>query len=129
MLTERYKNSMRIGNRFRCRYEVEKTSEWNGTEECATLTELTCRLMETHNISADTALDMVMDKVIENNYRLGRVTDHGWDDYTRGFLAGQILGWPTEENIKKAEAAETLWDNDDGGEYGYYQEVLDEVAI
>ena len=122
---EVYEACMLIGNRFNQKYLNEETHDWHGSEECATVARLTYELMSTINISMEQALDIVMENIIENGFR--NIEDHAWDFYVRGFLAGQILGIPTQENIKKAEKADTLWDNDDGCKYGYYQEVLEEV--
>ena len=49
-----------------------------------------------------------------------------WDEYCKGFLAGQILRLPTEENMKLLDKAEKLWE--DTEKYGYYQEALDDAV-
>ena len=65
----------------------------------------------------------VMNKLLENDF--DTIEDHMWDDYCRGFLAGEIIGMPTDENLKMVRKAEKLWKDDC---YGYYQDVLDEVC-
>lgn len=127
-LSEVYKTCMSIGDYFHRQYEVEKTKDWRGTEECATLAELTYRLMQQVNISVEEALDTFMQPIIACGYQFKDLQDRGYDDYARGFLAGQILGIPTEENLAKAEEAEKMWSNDDGSRYGYYQEVLNQIT-
>lgn len=129
MLNDIYKSCMLIGNRFNQRYATEETDDWSASEECATVAKVTYEIMKVLNISMETALDFVMGKVIDDGFR--KVEDHMWDDYCRGFLAGQILGMPTEKNLGLAEKAEEKWEADDGKDgrhkYGYYQEVLEEV--
>ncbi len=125
MEKEIFKACMLIGNRFAKKYNNDVTDEWSASTECATVTQLTYELMSTINISMERALDIIMENIIENGFR--HVEDHGWDLYVRGFLAGETLGMPTENNMEKAYMADKLWNNDDKGEYGYYQEVLELV--
>lgn len=125
MLNDVYKGCMLIGNRFNQRYATEETDEWNATEECATVAKVTYEIMKVLNISTEAALDYVMGKVIDDGFR--KVEDHMWDDYCRGFLAGEILGMPTEKNLGLAVEAEITWASDCFVRYGYYQEVLEEV--
>lgn len=126
MISEIYKKCMLVGNRWEQKYgNNEDFDEWCGTEECATLAELVYHICETLNVGMEKVLADVMNIIIQNGFY--NVIDHGYDDYARGFLAGQILGLPTSDNIDKAEKAEWLWNHDDGDTYGYYQEVLNEV--
>lgn len=126
MLNDVYKGCMLIGNRFNQTYSMDK---WNASEECATVAKLVYELMNTLNISMEFALSWVMDFIREDGFH--NIEDHMWDDYCRGFLAGEILGMPTEKNLELAEKAEAKWEADDGKDgrqkYGYYQEVLEEV--
>lgn len=123
---EVYELCMLIGNIFNQKYRNnDKVYDWHGSEECATVAELTCDLITVLNTTVEQAFDLVMESVLTNGFK--KVDDHAWDFYTRGFLAGQILGDPTEDNMKKAEKADEIWDNDYEGKYGYYQEVLEEV--
>ena len=129
MLSEIYKGCMLIGNRFNQKYYgMEETYDWHGSEECATVAKLTYELMSTLNISMEKAFDTVMEIAIANGFR--KVEDHMWDDYCKGFLAGEFLGAPTQENLFKATIAEHLWDEDsdaDQQRFGYYQEVLNAI--
>ena len=122
---EVYEACMLIGNRFNQKYLNEYTQDWSGSEECATVARLTYELMTIINISMERALDVVMENIMANGFR--EVEDHAWDWYCRGFLAGQILGIPTQDNIKKTYRADELWNDDDCCKYEYYQEVLEEV--
>lgn len=125
MLNDVYKGCMLIGNRFNQRYATEETDDWSASEECATVAKVTYEIMKVLNISMEAALDYVMGKVIDDGFR--KVEDHMWDNYCRGFLAGEILGMPTEKNLELAEKAEERWIADKADKYGYYQEVLEEV--
>ena len=68
------------------------------------------------------AMDIIFSAMAKGNILK---ENHMWDCYCKGFLAGEILGEPTEENIMKVSKAEKLWNDTD--EYGYYQEVLNAV--
>lgn len=129
MLSDIYKGCMLIGNRFNWWYATEDTDDWGASEECTTVAKLTYEIMDVLNISMETALDWVMGQIYDNGFRV--IEDHMWDDYCRGFLAGEILGMPTEKNLGLAEKAEEKWVADDGKDgrhkYGYYQEALEEV--
>jgi len=129
MLSDIYKCCMLIGNRFNQRYATDETDDWSASEECSTVAKITYEIMNTLNISMEAALDWVMGKVIDDGFR--KVEDHMWNDYCRGFLAGEILGMPTEKNLELVKKAEVKWKADDGKDgrqkYGYYQEVLEEV--
>lgn len=50
-----------------------------------------------------------------------------WDEYCKGFLAGQILGLPTEKNMMLVDRAEELWKDVD--KYGYYQDALEDAKV
>ena len=117
-------NSMTIGAMFQNKYFNDKrTEDWCGSEECSTMTKRTIEYAKENNISLECALDVIMNELFENDF--DAIENHMWDDYCRGFLAGEILGIPTEENIKKVQKAEKLWE--EYSRYGYYQEVLNEV--
>ena len=125
MINDVYKDCMLIGNRFRQRNVTEETDEWNASEECSMVAKITYEIMNALNISMEAALDWVMCQVFD--YGFHNIEDHMWDDYCRGFLAGEILGMPTEKNLELAEKAEIRWIADNVDKYGYYQEVLNEV--
>lgn len=57
----------------------------------------------------------------------GHFKNHMWDEYCKGFLAGQILGRPIEENMILVDRAERLWKDVD--KYGYYQEALEDARV
>ena len=117
-------NSMTIGAMFEEKYyNDERTEDWCGSEECSTMTKKTIDYAKENNVSLECALDIVMNKLLENDF--DTIEDHMWDDYCRGFLAGEIIGMPTDENLKMVRKAEKLWKDDC---YGYYQDVLDEVC-
>ena len=116
-------NSMIIGAMFQDKYDDERTEDWRGSEECSTMTKKTIEYAKENNVSLECALDIVMNDLLTNDFDV--VEDHMWDDYCRGFLAGEIIGFPTEDNLKKVRKAEKIWK--DSPDYGYYQEVLNDV--
>jgi hypothetical protein len=129
MLSEIYKKCMRIGYWLNLKWgDDEDVSNWSASTEWATVVKAIYYLSITFDYSVELIMDNVMDMALDSEtiFR-GNPEDHGWDDYCRGFLAGQIFGMPTTENIKLAEKAEELWNADDGTRYGYYQEVLEEI--
>lgn len=123
-LSTTFTKAMEIGAKFNELYgEDERTSDWSGSEECSEMTKKVIELMEANNeLTIEQVVKEIVETMLENSTDR---EDHMWDDYCKGFLAGQILGLPTEENISKVNQAEELWDNNH--DYGYYQEVLNEV--
>lgn len=123
-----FERSMEIGHLFNVNgyNNSEETEDWTCSEECSTLANLAILTVDTTGVKAVDALATNVGVIIGNKVD---IVDHSWDDYCRGFLAGQIIGEPTEENIKKAKEADNLWFNDDEGKYGYYHEVLEEVEV
>lgn len=116
-------NSMIIGAMFFDKYYNDKRlNNWSGSEECSTMTKKTIEYAQENNVSLECAFDIIMNDLIENDF--DTIEDHMWDDYCKGFLAGEIIGMPTEDNLKKVRRVEKLWQDDC---YGYYQEVLNEV--
>lgn len=129
MVSKIYQQSMIIGNFFKKnlqkKYEDE-VEDWCGTEECATFAEVVIRLVDTTSIGIEDASKFVMN-LIESTF-VFNADDHGYDDYARGFLAGEVFGIPTAKALKKVEEAEALWNKDNGKKYGYYQDVLNEIS-
>lgn len=123
-----FERSMEIGHLFNVNgyNNSEETEDWTCSEECSTLANLAILTVDTTGVKTVDALATNVGVIIGNKVN---IVDHSWDDYCRGFLAGQIIGEPTEENIKKAKEADSLWFNDDEGKYGYYHEVLEEVEV
>ena len=118
-----FKQSMEVGALFIKEYYNEDTHEWKCSEECSMVTAMTIEYAETYEVPLEKALDLIMEHVLTNGFDV--IKDHMWDDYCRGFLAGEILGMPTDENLKKVTKAEKLWEYP--SYYGYYHEVLGEV--
>ena len=123
----KFKACMIIGNRFDEAWSTEETDNWSASEECATVAKLAYKLHKTFYISPEEALDIVMDVATKTQFDFRKKEDHMWDDYAKGFIAGQRIGLPTKENLELVKEADALWDNDIEGEYGYYQEVCEEV--
>lgn len=123
-----FREAMIVGNLFWKRYgHDERTHEWKGGEECC----LFCKTIikkakENKNSIEDTFNEYVEELITEINNIETELPCHMWDELCKGFLAGEILGEPTDENLKKVKKAEKLWEDTDT--YGYYQEVLNEVA-
>ncbi len=125
ILSNVYLGCMIIGNFFEKNLkndEYFEDEEWFGTEHCATFAKAVYTFANTVNIGMETACRKVFDTIKTCGFN--EVIDHGYDDYARGFLAGQVLGIPTEDARKKAEKAEEMWFR---LSYGYYQEVLNDL--
>lgn len=122
-----FKQSMEVGYYFNKElYRDNRTDDWSGSEECSTFTKIVVDYAEENECDIKTAFYKLMNETInEINNETIPTEDHMWDDYCKGFLAGEILGKPTKGNLNKVKKAEKLWENED---YGYYQEVLEEVA-
>ena len=122
-----YKQSMEVGYYFKKElYRDERTDEWSCSEECSVFTKMVLDYAEENECDINFAFYELMDDVVNKiNDKTINMKDHMWDDYCKGFLASEILGMPTKENLKKVQKAEILWRDVDT--YGYYHEVLEEV--
>lgn len=121
-----FKKSMEVGYYFdKELYDDDRTEDWCGSEECATFTRIVVDYAEENKCSIDFAFHELMDEIVNgiNNETIPQ-EEHAWDDYCKGFLAGEIIGKPTKRNLDKVEEAELLWEEP---HWGYYQEVLNEV--
>ena len=117
-LSKVYLNASDVGsfineyNRICCIFNTcDSTDDWSASEECATLAEAV--------INKHKEPMKVLNKIRKGKYP---ICDHGWDDYTRGFIAGQCC-----LTIEEMQKAEQIWEDDRHGAYGYYQEVCDEI--
>lgn len=121
-----FKQSMEVGYYFDAElYDDERTEDWCGSEECATFAKIIVDYAEENGCDINFAFYEIMNETVDKiNNEIIYTDDHAWDYYCKGFLAGEILGFPTEENLAKVKKAEKLWEDPD---YGYYQEVLEEV--
>lgn len=124
---ELYKKSMEIGVLFDSKYKNDERTDWNASEGCAEF----CRYIIEEAAATEYPIRDVFLRSAE--YYIGVINscgadikDHDWDEYCKGFLAGEILGMPTEENMELVNKAEKLWEDTS---YEYYQEVLEEVKI
>ena len=123
-----YKKAMEVGCLFWNKYENdERVCEWNAMVECSDFCE---RIIKSSNDTGKSINDVFFstsEQCIEAiNNEITDIIDHGWDEYCKGFLAGEILGMPTENNMKLVGEAEKLWEDTT---YGYYQEVLEKVKM
>lgn len=124
-----FRDSMKIGCLFNEKYEnSELTDDWNASEECCEFVENIMDYAELcdkniADVFESDAYRFILD--INERRKKHSFPSHMWDEICKGFLAGQILGMPTELNLRKVEEAEKLWEDTDA--YGYYQEVLNEV--
>lgn len=115
-----YKKAMEIGCLFWKKYkDDERVYEWNATVECSNFCESIIRLSNNTGKSINEVFFDTSEQIIETiNNETMEIIDHDWDEYCKGFLAGEILGMPTKENMKLVTEAEKLWEDT---KYGYYQ--------
>lgn len=123
-----YKKSMEVGYLFWNKYKNDgRVCEWNATVECSDFCESIIRSSNNTGKSINEVFFDTSEQIIETiNNETMEIIDHDWDEYCKGFLAGEILGMPTENNMKLVDKAEKLWEDTS---YGYYQEVLEEAKI
>lgn len=123
-----FKRAMEVGHLFWKRYERdERTYEWNASEDCCLFCKTIIEKAEENKCSIDVTFNEYAEALIDeiNNIET-ELPCHMWDELCKGFIAGEILGEPTAENLNKVKKAEKLWEDVDT--YGYYQEVINEVA-
>lgn len=129
MNTKLLPNLMEIGHLFDMEFNEkndDRVKEWTGTEECATFARAIMDYADEHKCNIATAFYEIAEEVVSGICDGAFVIkDNGYDEYCRGFLAGEIIGFPTEENLRLAQEAE---DQRKNGLYGYYQDVLNEVC-
>ena len=122
-----FKKAMEVGYYFKeDLYDDDRTEDWCGSEECATFTKIVVDYAEENGWDIDIAFCKIMDETVDKiNNETIPTEEYMWDELCKGFLAGEILGMPTKENLNKVKKAEKLWEDP---KYGYYQEVLEKVA-
>lgn len=126
MKMDLYKKAMEVGCLFNKKYSDDcRTEDWNASEEASYFCEKIIKKAEKHKCSVRKSFEKYGDKLIGKIEIKTIFENHMWDEYCKGFLAGQILGYPTEGNMILVDRAERLWEDTD--EYGYYQEVLEDV--
>lgn len=131
MLSKEYKLSMKVGYILK-NIEIEHEEyrdiiqEWTDSGQIAELArEIINNETFKNNITypdSDIAKITVMSLI--NKIDEKECFDIGYDEFTRGVIAGQIFGDLTIKNIQKAIIAEELWDD---LRFGYYQEVCDYI--
>ena len=120
-----FKMAMEVGYYFENEVNDKRTEEWCGSEDCTTFTKIIVDYAKDNNCDISFAFYELADETIDGIYNgTISVDDHMWDDYCRGFLAGEIIGYPNEENMKLVKKAEKLWKDTS---CGYYQDVLNKV--
>jgi len=102
-----------------------RVEDWTGPEDCATFAKVMIDYAEENDLDISFAFQDIADDIIDNLCDTTiPVIDHGYDDYCRGFLAGEIIGYPTEENLALIKEAELRWK---AGDSGYYQDILNDI--
>lgn len=116
-----YYFNMEINNR-----NDDRIENWTGTEECATFARAVLDFIEEEGGDVSFAFYEIVDETItgicDGTFI---VKDHGYDDYCRGFLAGEILGYPYPETLELVAEAEKRWKSISRN--GCYQDVLNGV--
>ena len=121
-----YKEAMEVGYLFNKKYSGDcRTEDWNASEEVSYFCKKIIKKAEKHKCSVEESFEKYGDKLIEKIGIKMKFENHMWDEYCKGFLAGEIIGLPTEGNMVLVNRAEKLWEDTD--KYGYYQEVLEDV--
>ena len=93
----------------------------NKKEECL-------KKSKKYGYNVEETFEKYAEKIIKKiESKKGKLRSHMWDEYCKGFLAGQILGLPTEKNMILVDRAEELWKDVD--KYGYYQEALEDAKV
>ena len=124
MITETYKKAMEIGHIMKTTDMFNDGSipdEWTDNVEIAHLVrrinvEVTEESVKAAVTALKTELEQNPDMVLN---------DLDWKDEVRGIIAGTRFGAPNDSSLALANEAETIWDGDVKGVYGYYHEVCD----
>ena len=129
MNKEIFTKAMEVGYYFNMEinsHNDDRTENWTGTEDCATFAKAILDFIEEEGGDVSFAFYEIADETITGICdSMFVVKDHGYDDYCRGFLAGEILGYPYPETMELVAEAEKRWNANHG--CGYYQEVLNDI--
>lgn len=98
------------------------TVDWNACEECRCLARIASSAIDYKN-EEKSFMEMVNCIIDTINYLIDGMSNY--DEWARGFIAGEIFGEYTNESLEKAKKAEEIWLNDETK--GYYQEVCNEI--
>lgn len=116
-----YLKAMAVGAKLKKEKELyEKTKDWYGSEQCRAFTRILVKAIDFKNEEID--IKELINEVIKsiNEIEIGTI-----DDYAKGYIVGERIGEPNEKNIELAKKCEEIWEKDMN--YGYYQEVVNEV--
>lgn len=129
MDVELYKKAMEVGHLFNTKLSNEyRTDDWNASEEASYFCVKIIKKSKKYGYNVEETFEKYAEKIIKKiECKKGKLRSHMWDEYCKGFLAGQILGRPIKENMILVDRAERLWKDVD--KYGYYQEALEDARV
>lgn len=129
MDVELYKKSMEVGYLFNKKLSNDyRTDDWNASEEASYFCVKIIKKSKKYGYNVEETFEKYAEKIIKKiESKKGKLRSHMWDEYRKGFLAGQILGLPTEKNMILVDRTEELWKDVD--KYGYYQEALEDAKV
>ena len=122
-MTNQYLKAMAVGAKLKNNKMLyDMTDKWYGSEQCRIFTQIMVNAIDFKN-NACTVEDL-MYAIIDgiNNIEISQ-----YNDYARGYIAGERIGVPTNKNKKIVYEIENIWSKDNGEKWGYYQELVNEV--
>ena len=140
MLSKEYIEAMKIGyiiNRIDDNHEElrDDLEGWTDSEEISQMAENIIKdnkkVDKIENPDKEIAMETVLKEIVIIKERKTKIRDHNYDDINRGVIAGMYFEERDFDNneilmIKKAELAETLWND---MRFHYYQDVCYYINI
>ena len=134
MLSKEYIEAMKIGyiiNRINDMHEElrDELDGWTDSEEISQIAENivkdNIKIDNIENPDKEIAIETVLKEIVNIKERKTKIRDHGYNEINRGVIAGMYFEEKDFDKneiqmIKKAELAETLWND---MRFHYYQEV------
>lgn len=124
-VSKRFKDAMIVGVLFDEQYRKDpRVKDWTNEKH---ISEFCDMIFDTVTKGIDVVDEFYeyADEIINIINKLDDIEVYKWNSANKGFIAGHILGEPTEDNINKVRKANDLWET---RKYRSYVDALLEVS-
>lgn len=116
-----YKKSMYIACKVNKNKKLKNlTKNWCGTEECRAFTRIMISAIDYKNEEIS-----INDLILNAINAINDINEGEYDEYAKGFIAGEMLGIPTEKIEEIYKEIEKEWK--ENMDIGYYPEAIQNV--
>lgn len=125
-LSNNFMLAMEIGAMPGILDDIDENANWNGSEECREFAKMVVYHVKKGMSMEEAVCNVKADICFHyDDFVTKAEKKSDYDDFARGFLAGEIFGKPNDKNIGFIKDAEKRWAEDMSA--GYYQEVLNDA--